>query len=252
VSAQDEVVRTLKSSVASGQLQHLLFYGPPGTGKTSTILAFARDLFGCVCARGCLVGGALVWRAAPAALSVCARLSTLRACVLCSADLPRSRVMELNASDERGIEVCRWTAVRCAPRECRRDLWRAVVQVVRRKIKDFAQAACPRGGPTFKLLILDEADSLTQDAQAALRRTMEKYSRVTRFCFICNYVSRIIEPLSSRCAKFRFKPLDEGSMNARLQHIAECEGVALTPEARAVPCLCSHLWRRPRPALALV
>lgn len=168
MSHQDETVRTLRTSIESGQMQHLLFYGPPGTGKTSTILALARDMFG--------------------------------------ADLPKTRVMELNASDERGIDV------------------------VRRKIKGFAQAAVPRGGPTFKLLILDEADSLTQDAQAALRRTMERYSRVTRFCFICNYVSRIIEPLASRCAKFRFKPLDTESMNSRLQHIADSEGVRVTPE----------------------
>jgi replication factor C subunit 2/4 len=115
-------------------------------------------------------------------------------------------------------------------------------QVVRKKIKGFAQAACPRGGPSFKLLILDEADSLTQDAQAALRRTMEKYSRVTRFCFICNYVSRIIEPLASRCAKFRFKPLDLESMNVRLQHIADGEGVRVNAEVRAcvrVVCACT-------------
>jgi replication factor C subunit 2/4 len=102
--------------------------------------------------------------------------------------------------------------------------------VVRKKIKDFAQAACPRGGPSFKLLILDEADSLTPDAQAALRRTMETCSRITRFCFICNYVSRIIEPLASRCAKFRFKPLDQGSMDTRLQYIADEEEIPLTTD----------------------
>lgn len=152
----------------------MLFYGPPGTGKTSTALAIARQLYG--------------------------------------PELMKTRVMELNASDERGINV------------------------VREKVKSFAAGAigAPAPGypcPPFKLLILDEADSMTQDAQNALRRTMEAYSKVTRFCFICNYVSRIIEPLASRCAKFRFKPLVEGIMTARITHICGAEGVALDDDA---------------------
>ena len=155
-------------SPISLQIPHLLFYGPPGTGKTSTILAVARDLYG--------------------------------------PELMRTRVMELNASDERGIAV------------------------VREKVKTFAQASVGAsvGVAPFKLIILDEADSLTPDAQAALRRTMETYSKVTRFCIICNYVSRIIEPLASRCSKFRFRPLDRGSMVARLHHVCDAERVTVT------------------------
>jgi len=143
----------------------MLFYGPPGTGKTSTILAMCRDLYG--------------------------------------PELMKTRVLELNASDERGISV------------------------VRDKVKTFAQGAVGSagGGPPFKMIILDEADSLTGDAQAALRRTMETYARVTRFCIICNYVSRIIDPLASRCTKYRFSPLDAPAMRARLDFVCAAEGV---------------------------
>lgn len=160
----------------------MLFYGPPGTGKTSTILALAKELYG--------------------------------------PQMFKTRVLELNASDERGISI------------------------VREKVKDFARMQLSNPPPNYedkypcppyKIIILDEADSMTQDAQSALRRTMETYSKITRFCLICNYVTRIIDPLASRCSKFRFKPLDQGNAKKRLEDIAENEGVRL--EAGAVETL---------------
>ncbi|KAL4067680.1 P-loop containing nucleoside triphosphate hydrolase protein [Scleroderma yunnanense] len=178
VSAQDHTVTVLRKALSSANLPHMLFYGPPGTGKTSTILALARQLFG--------------------------------------PDNFRNRVLELNASDERGISV------------------------VREKIKAFArqtpraQAIASDGQkypcPPYKIIILDEADSMTQDAQGALRRIMETYARITRFCLVCNYVTRIIEPLASRCSKFRFTPLDSSSTSSRLTQIATAEHVDITPE----------------------
>ncbi|KAI4863739.1 putative replication factor protein [Hypoxylon rubiginosum] len=182
VTAQDHTVNVLQRTLQASNLPHMLFYGPPGTGKTSTILALAKELYG--------------------------------------PEMIKSRVLELNASDERGISI------------------------VREKVKDFArmQLTNPPAGyrsrypcPPFKIIILDEADSMTQDAQSALRRTMETYSKITRFCLICNYVTRIIDPLASRCSKFRFKSLDQGNAKKRLEEIADKEGVTL--ESGAVDAL---------------
>lgn len=112
----------------------------------------------------------------------------------------------MNASDERGIDV------------------------IRDKVKLFAKTTVRETAdgypcPTFKLIVLDEADSLTNDAQTALRRIMEVNAKGTRFCIICNYVSRIIEPLTSRCAKFRFRPVDLKAGVDRLRFICEAEGI---------------------------
>ena len=165
----------------------MLFYGPPGTGKTSTILALAKELFG--------------------------------------PEMFRTRVLELNASDERGISI------------------------VREKVKDFARMQLSNPPPNYKdrypcppykIIILDEADSMTQDAQSALRRTMETYSKITRFCLICNYVTRIIDPLASRCSKFRFKTLDQGNSLQRLEEIATNEDVNLESGAVNALIRCSE------------
>ncbi len=104
------------------------------------------------------------------------------------------------------------------------------IDVVRHKIKEFARTA-PIGGAPFKIIFLDEADALTPDAQAALRRTMEMYSKTCRFILSCNYISRIIEPIQSRCAVFKFKPIPAEAMKKRLKEIAEKEGVKITEDA---------------------
>ncbi len=165
----------------------MLFYGPPGTGKTSTILALAKELYG--------------------------------------PEMFKSRVLELNASDERGISI------------------------VREKVKDFARMQLSNPPPhykdrypcpPYKIIILDEADSMTQDAQSALRRTMETYSKITRFCLICNYVTRIIDPLASRCSKFRFKSLDQGNAKKRLEDIANNEHIKMEEGAVETLIRCSE------------
>lgn len=172
VAAQDHAVKVLKKTLELANLPHMLFYGPPGTGKTSTVLALAKQLYG--------------------------------------PRLYRLRVLELNASDERGILI------------------------VRQKIKNFARLTVSNPTaddlanypcPPYKIIILDEADSMTNDAQSALRRTMENYSGVTRFCLICNYITRIIDPLALRCSKFRFRLLDGDNAFARLQYVAAEENV---------------------------
>ncbi len=120
----------------------------------------------------------------------------------------RGNFIELNASGERGIDV------------------------VRGKIKEFARNA-PLGGAEFKIIFMDEADALTSDAQAALRRTMEKYSKICRFILSCNYSSKIIDPIQSRCAVFRFKPLTSEDLRGYLQRIINMEQVDIDEEAVA-------------------
>ncbi|KAK4370460.1 hypothetical protein RND71_009935 [Anisodus tanguticus] len=145
---------------SSNRLPHLLLYGPPGTGKTSTILALARKLYG---------------------------------------TQMHNMVLELNASDDRGIDV------------------------VRQQIQNFASTQSMSFGAksAVKLVLLDEADAMTKDAQFVL--LIEKYTRNTRFALICNNVNKVIPALQSRCTRFRFAPLDAVHVSERLKHVIEAE-----------------------------
>ena len=172
VMGQKNIVERLSAYVKTRSMPHMLFAGPAGSGKTTCAIALARELYG---------------------------------------DGWRDSLIELNASDERGIDI------------------------VRGKLKDFARAAS-FSGSDFKIIFLDEADSLTSDAQAALRRTMERYTQTCRFILSCNYSSKIIEPIQSRCAVFRFRPLSESDVKSYLTRIARAEGVDVTAEGLDAIC----------------
>jgi len=164
---QVEIVTRLKNFVKEKNLPHLLLVGPAGTGKTTSILCLSRDLYG------------------PGY---------------------QNYTLELNASDERGIDV------------------------IREKVKNFARTAAIASEASFKILILDEADSLTTAAQHALRRTMEVYTKTCRFCLIGNYSENIIDPIQSRCSVFRYGPLPEEEVKRHIAGIAKKERVSLLPE----------------------
>jgi replication factor C small subunit len=163
---QKEIVERLKSFAKSRNVPHCIFAGPPGTGKTTAALCLARDLYG---------------------------------------DVYREHLMELNASDERGIDV------------------------VRETVKTFARMKSI-GEIPFKILILDEADNMTSDAQQALRRTMERFTETCRMIMCANYSGKIIEPIQSRCAPFRFAYLPKEEHDCYLKDIAAKEKVKLTTE----------------------
>jgi replication factor C subunit 2/4 len=170
IISQEESISILSNTLKTGELPHLLIYGGPGTGKTSSILALCNQLFG--------------------------------------PERVNERVIELNASDERGINV------------------------VRHKIINFAKIAIGTADkkylcPPYKIIILDEADAMTKEAQAALRKVMEETSSITRFCFICNYINQIIEPINSRCVKIRFKPITITNVINKLKYISIKENIQI-------------------------
>lgn len=167
VVGQREIIKRVSSLVQALNIPHLLFAGPAGTGKSTLALAVVKTLFG---------------------------------------DVWRDNYLELNASDERGIDV------------------------IRQKVKDFARTKALENIP-FKVIFLDEADALTKEAQQALRRTMENYTGTCRFILSCNYSSNIIDPIQSRCVVFRFKLLEKKDIVEIIRKIAEKENLKLTNDA---------------------
>ena len=168
VYGQTEIVNTVRKFVEEGKLPHLLFYGPPGTGKTSTIIALAKEIYG---------------------------------------QNYSNMVLELNASDDRGIDV------------------------VRNQIKEFASTRqiFSKG---FKLIILDEADAMTNAAQNALRRIIEKYTKNTRFCILANYAYKLTPALLSRCTRFRFQPIGNEAIERRMNNVILKEGLKVDDQAK--------------------
>jgi replication factor C small subunit len=168
IRGQEEIVKRVKAFVETKNMPHLLFSGPPGVGKTTLSLVIVKQLF---------------------------------------KDMWRENFLELNASDERGIDV------------------------VRQKVKDFARTKSI-GNVPFKIIYLDESDALTKEAQQALRRTMENYTQTTRFILSCNYASKIIDPIQSRCAVFKFKPLSKKDIFDIIDTIAKKEGLKISEKAK--------------------
>lgn len=167
VVGQDDIIKRVEALTKSLNIPHLLFAGPAGTGKSTLALIVVKELFGSN------------WK---------------------------DNYLELNASDERGINI------------------------VREKVKNFARTKS-LGNIPFKIIFLDEADALTPEAQQALRRTMENFSSTCRFILSCNYSSKIIDPIQSRCAIFRFKLLEKKDVERVMKNIAEKENIIINPEA---------------------
>tara|TARA_Y100000310_G_scaffold69970_2_gene65497 strand:+ start:5591 stop:6556 length:966 start_codon:yes stop_codon:yes gene_type:complete len=167
IVGQEDIVKRVHSLTNALNIPHLLFAGPAGVGKSTLALIVVKELFG---------------------------------------ESWRDNYLELNASDERGIDV------------------------VRQKVKDFARTKAISDVP-FKVIFLDEADALTNEAQNALRRTMENYTSNCRFILSCNYSSKIIDPIQSRCAVFRFRLLEKKDVHKIVKHIAERENLQIDDSA---------------------
>ena len=168
LKGHEEIISKLRAFVKQKNLPHLMFTGPAGVGKSTLALVIARTFFG---------------------------------------ENYKENFLEMNASDERGIDV------------------------VRVKVKDFARTKAI-GNVPFKIIFLDECDALTKEAQQALRRTMENYTSTCRFVLAANYSSKIIDPIQSRCAVFRFKQLAKEHTIAHINHIVKSENLTMTDAAK--------------------
>ena len=168
VKGQKSIVSRTQAFVKQKNMPHLLFSGPAGVGKTTLALVIAKQLFG---------------------------------------DAWKYNFLELNASDERGIDI------------------------IRNKVKDFARTRAV-GNVPFKIIYLDECDALTKEAQQALRRTMENYTNTCRFILSCNYSSKIIDPIQSRCAIFRFRTLAKEDVFEVINSIAKIENLKVDEKAK--------------------
>ncbi|MBS3078597.1 replication factor C small subunit [Candidatus Pacearchaeota archaeon] len=166
VVGQEDIIKKVINLTKSLNIPHMLFAGPAGTGKSTLALIVVKELYG------------IHWK---------------------------ENYLELNASDERGIDI------------------------VRQKVKDFARTK-PLGNTPFKVIFLDEADALTREAQQALRRTMENFTSTCRFILSCNYSSKILDPIQSRCVVFRFKMLEKKDIEKRIKIIAERENLQIDPK----------------------
>ena len=173
ITAHKNIVLTIRQLSQEKKLPHLLLYGPPGTGKTSIILALAHEMYSTAFTQ---------------------------------------MTLELNASDDRGIDV------------------------VRKEIQAFASTLRASTFFGFKLVILDECDSMTKDAQFALRRIIEKCTKYTRFCLICNYSSKIIPALQSRCTKFRFEALKTADVRGKITSVVKEEKLNITEKGLTAVC----------------
>ncbi|TLD10692.1 hypothetical protein PgNI_06499 [Pyricularia grisea] len=193
VSGHQDILATINKFVDANRLPHLLLYGPPGTGKTSTILALARRIYG--------------------------------------ADNVRQMVLELNASDDRGIDVVREQIKTFASTKQIFTMGPKPTPSAAAAASNSNNPSATRPTPSYKLIILDEADAMTNTAQMALRRIMEKYTANTRFCIIANYAHKLSPALLSRCTRFRFSPLKEADIRVLVDRVVEEETVNIRPDA---------------------